>query len=980
MTDRAHDREAAADNARVKPVLCPILIGRAPEVAVLDEALAAARAGSGGVLFVVGEAGIGKSRLAREARQRARREGMNVLVGRAVEGRSGAAFGPLAEAVQSWLRMHPLPRDPSLEPYRTALRYLAPEIADEGRSEPSQLLVLEGLVRLLGLIAARSGALLVLEDLHWSDADTVAALEYMADNLAEEAVLCLATARSDEPEALLERVEATVARRAARKMELGRLTADEIEAMVDVCVGDQPLPSGMGAALLEQSAGVPFLVEEMLSAYLASPSSERAEGGALDAVPLPPSYRALVRTRLARLGDEAHQVLDAGAIVGPTLEWELIAAMTEFDVDNVLAALGAGVEAQLLTAEAAVGPRVSFSFRHPLVRAAILAELIPTARARLALQAVEVIRRDHPGLPGEWCERAVDLRELAGDDAGAVPLLLEAARRAIARNALGTAEATLERARALIPREDRWRLIGTDELLVEVLSLSGKAGRMSELGEAVLAVMEGKWIGTPVRLAALHLRIARGMLAAGDALHARPHADRALRLAEEAQDAGALANASSLASQLSLVAGDLDGAEQRVNDVLAHAHVAPADAICEARLSRARIALQREGVPEALEHLIEAERDAARGATSMWRIRALTERGSIEAAVDGDTGTLLEARSLAERDGAVATGALIDLELAEAFAAAFELAAAEEAAKRSVDACKLYGLRLLARAVATRAGILFLGGSGDRAGALLEGVPGGGLEDADARAAIDGARTVEALVAEDRQRAVNALEGIASAHVGSTPRGLSWLPGLQGLLSALEGAADLVPEGDALARRLAEPYLALSEAIALGREGSENAANSAFRRGDALLLPFPWRRQLARRLVAEAALEDGWGEAADWLRSCLAFFEGAGHLRSAAACKRLLRRAGAPVPRRGRGESEVPLELRELGVTSREMDVLKLVGQGMSNSEIAERLFLSPRTVETHVRNLMRKVETETRPQLVVLGASWDNPAEAQRS
>jgi DNA-binding CsgD family transcriptional regulator len=55
------------------------------------------------------------------------------------------------------------------------------------------------------------------------------------------------------------------------------------------------------------------------------------------------------------------------------------------------------------------------------------------------------------------------------------------------------------------------------------------------------------------------------------------------------------------------------------------------------------------------------------------------------------------------------------------------------------------------------------------------------------------------------------------------------------------------------------------------------------------------------------------------------------------------------------------------------MDVLKLVGQGRSNAEIAERLFLSPRTVETHVRNLMRKVESKTRSQLVALGARWDN-------
>jgi DNA-binding CsgD family transcriptional regulator len=694
---------------------------------------------------------------------------------------------------------------------------------------------------------------------------------------------------------------------------------------------------------------------------------------------LPPSYRALVRTRLARVSAEARHVLDASAVLGPTLEWELIAAMTELDVDNVLTALGEGVKAHLLTAESTLGPHATFSFRHPLVREAILAELIPTARARLALQAAQVIRRDHPGLPGEWCERSADLRELAGDEAEAVRLLLEAARRSLARNALATAEAMLERARALIPREDRWRLMGTDELLVEVLSLSGKTGRMSELGEGLLAVMAGKWIGTPAKLAGLHLRIARGTLAAGDARTARPHADRALRLAEQARDGRPLANARSLGSQLSLVAGDLEGAERLVNEVLADECGSPAEARCEALLSRAGIALHRKGVPAAMKDLIKAEQVAAQGAPPIWRIRALTERGSIEAAVEGDTRRLLEARPLAEQSGAVAPLAVIDLALAEALAAIFELATAEQSAKRSVDACRLYGLRLLPRAVAVQAGILFLRGATEQGAALLEEILAEGLEDAEARAAADGARTVEALVAEDRPRALDALEGIASVQTDWVPPAHLWLLGLQTLLVTVEGDAAPLPSGHALARRLAEPYLVLSGAIALGREGSKSAASRSFRRGDALFSPFPWRRQIARRVVAEAALEDGWGDPANWLRSCLVFFEAAGHLRSAASCKRLLRRAGAPVPRRGRGESEVPPELREVGVTSREMDVLKLVGQGMSNMQIAERLFLSRRTVETHVRNLMRKVETKTRPQLVVVGARWDNPGETHR-
>jgi DNA-binding NarL/FixJ family response regulator len=78
----------------------------------------------------------------------------------------------------------------------------------------------------------------------------------------------------------------------------------------------------------------------------------------------------------------------------------------------------------------------------------------------------------------------------------------------------------------------------------------------------------------------------------------------------------------------------------------------------------------------------------------------------------------------------------------------------------------------------------------------------------------------------------------------------------------------------------------------------------------------------------------------------------------------VLREAGAPVPRRGRGTSEVPEHLRRLGVTSREVDVLALVAQGLPNAVIAQRLFLSPRTVETHVANLLAKTGAAGRAEL----------------
>jgi DNA-binding CsgD family transcriptional regulator len=130
-----------------------------------------------------------------------------------------------------------------------------------------------------------------------------------------------------------------------------------------------------------------------------------------------------------------------------------------------------------------------------------------------------------------------------------------------------------------------------------------------------------------------------------------------------------------------------------------------------------------------------------------------------------------------------------------------------------------------------------------------------------------------------------------------------------------------------------------------------------------------------RRLVAPAALRDGWGEPVAWLRDAIPGLDAHGHDRLASACRGILRRAGQRVPRSGRGNADVPGQLRKLGVTSREMDVFLLVGRGCSNAEIARRLFISPKTVETHVASLVGKTGRTGRRELVAMAASSASPA-----
>jgi DNA-binding CsgD family transcriptional regulator len=177
---------------------------------------------------------------------------------------------------------------------------------------------------------------------------------------------------------------------------------------------------------------------------------------------------------------------------------------------------------------------------------------------------------------------------------------------------------------------------------------------------------------------------------------------------------------------------------------------------------------------------------------------------------------------------------------------------------------------------------------------------------------------------------------------------------------------------DPVVNRWTRGLLRFTDAVVLGRTGAADAAAVAFREADAIMrepVPVEWFRLQARRIVAGAAITDGWGTPADWAAEDLPVLEARGQDRWAAAVRGLLRRAGAPVPRRGRGDAEVPEPLRALGVTSRETDVLLLVAEGRANREIADRLFLSPRTVEKHVERLLAKTRTVRRAELVAYAA-----------
>lgn len=344
----------------VADLLCPVVIGRGAETGALRSALAAAGDGAGAVVFLTGEAGIGKSRLARELAAEARARAVRVLTGRAVPASAASPYRPLTEALMHALRGHRFGADADLIPWLPALRAIVPAIvpADgNGNGDHSPAVRGEAVLQLLRRLAGSAGLLLVLEDLHWTDPDTLAIVEYLCDNLSAEPVLCVATCRGEPMSAAGELVARLHGRRAASRIALGRLSADDVAAMVRACL---PTAADDVIARVQHLAdGVPFLVEETLA----------APG-------VPSSFADGVRARLADPSAEERLVLHTAALFGRQFDWRLLPAATALHTDVIGSALEHGVRSQLLALDGD-----AFRFRHMLTREAVAAELLPPRRA-----------------------------------------------------------------------------------------------------------------------------------------------------------------------------------------------------------------------------------------------------------------------------------------------------------------------------------------------------------------------------------------------------------------------------------------------------------------------------------------------------------------------------------------------------------------------------------------------------------------------
>jgi DNA-binding SARP family transcriptional activator len=370
-------------------------VGRVHELVQLTAALQRAAHGQGGVMFVVGESGIGKSALVAAALAAAPRQ--PVARGFAHELTQGLAYHPLAEALRDIARSGNLP---TLDPrQQTQLARLAPELVPDAL--PAAVSTLDDRAQLFealrSALLAPNGLTVVLEDLHWADDGTLAFLAYLAPQLGHSKALVIASCRPSE--ALTPLIARGGREPWLQTVRLGPLDEGESAALVAGLVG-QPGSQALGRRLHRASGGNPLYLLSTLDRLQDVGQLQRTDDGrwiGIEALahapilPVPDEVAALGDPHTAALAPPARRLLHAAAVLdqpcpASTLELVVREAEGELGDDALLDGIDALLETGLLRAL----PDETLAITHDALREAIYARLNPLRRQRLHAVAAAV--------------------------------------------------------------------------------------------------------------------------------------------------------------------------------------------------------------------------------------------------------------------------------------------------------------------------------------------------------------------------------------------------------------------------------------------------------------------------------------------------------------------------------------------------------------------------------------------------------------
>ncbi|MEU4765924.1 BTAD domain-containing putative transcriptional regulator [Actinosynnema sp. NPDC023794] len=398
------------------------LVGRRAELALLTDLLTASSRTGGRFAAIVGEAGIGKTTLADAIARRASSAGVPVAWGRCPDLGQAPPFWLWTQAVRALVPLAgDAGDDPALAGFRTG------PTTDTDIDPTARFRTYDAVSALVRAAARAAGLVLVLDDLHAADADSLLLLRYLATTVHTSRALVVATLRPYEHDPALVATLADLARSpGCRQLRPTGLDADAVARLVREHTG-APAPADLVLDLLTRTGGNPFFITELLTS--ADPTGTP-----------PPSVRDTVRRRLHALDDRTRDWLDVLSVAGRDLDVDLLEAATSTEVR-----LTPHITHLVTEPDAGV-----VRFRHPLFAEAAYADLTPTRRADLHARLADAGR--HALTPAELAQHYGRARGREDDH---LHWTLEAADDATRRLAYEDALAHLDRAAALLTAPER---------------------------------------------------------------------------------------------------------------------------------------------------------------------------------------------------------------------------------------------------------------------------------------------------------------------------------------------------------------------------------------------------------------------------------------------------------------------------------------------------------------------------------------------
>jgi DNA-binding CsgD family transcriptional regulator len=925
------------------------LLDRDRELESIGQWLSDARHGGGRFALLRAGAGLGKTAVLAEARRIGTESGFRVLSARGRAFEEEVPFGVVRQLLE--VAVHGLDESSRTAAFGGAARHARSLL--EGPAEPASpdlLGLIHGLYWLVANLSEATPLLLLVDDLHWADSQTARWLGYLAPRVGELPVLVLAAAREGEGDSLPAMLDDMAS---VTLVPLAPLGIDEVATLVRDQFG-QAADREFAAACHSATGGNPFLAIELLRASAADGiAPTRQNASALHQLGSTDVGRSIL-IRLGRLGEPARRVATAVAVLGADAEIRHVVALSGLSSEQVLVAWDVLARTQILQ------PQQPLEFIHPIVRSAVYSEIPPGERTRAHRHAAGILHADGAD-PQHVAAHAFACEPLA--DSAVVGWLRDAAGQAVGSGAPDSAARYLERAlREPPPADERAQLHFELGLALADSNLSEAATNLDRAAalapDRALRMLACRWAG--------YLFMYAGRTSDGLAAF-----DAALELANEAERGLLLAGSRDTFAAWWLADPDREGrqrvARTRVAGLRGHtpgerrALAAAAINIC---LSGAGSVAEAMSLVEAAGSVGVNFADRAEGdetAGTVGTVALLCDAPGASVYTDQWLETLNEGRIL-QGNMLRSVSAQVDFRRGELASAEADARASWETVAPMIGTPTTMFWWVLTPLIQ----VLIGRGLIDEAATIASSTA---MADADLDIAIFPFPAIlcgQLAIAHGRSEEGIAMLLDAGAELErrgfANPSHIPWRALVAPALASAgrgEEAKSVIAVGLEQARRFGSPW-ALGMALrAAGTVHRGEAGMELLREAIAVLEPSPCRLEHAHALLERGAA----------MRRSGARAEARGHLRAAldmasrCAATPLVTRAEQELAASGARTNRVMLSGPD-SLTVSERRVAELAARGLSNPEIAQTLFITRKTVETHLGHAYSKLDISRREDL----------------